>query len=119
MWKTQKLFEVSVSVINESTPVRGTGGIAVISDDTETEISMVIMPDYGIHREPRKEGQYVYERIYAHVRADEMAKADMIVGKTRIEWNGNIYMVHSIIDYTSLKLFQIAEIEMRRKLDSY
>ena len=117
MYKTQKKFEETVLVLNESAPVRGSGGIAVITDGTQQSISMVMLPDFEIHRESTVHGQYSYERLFAHVRVDEMDKVDMIPGKTRVEWNGYIYIVYRVLDYTSKTLFRNAEIEMRRRLD--
>jgi len=117
MWKTQTKYEETVTAYNQSEPTRGSGGIAFITKGTETEIKMVMMPDFEIYREMRKEGQYSYERVFAQIRLSEMDKLDMIPGKTRIEWNGNTYVIHNILDYTSKIMFQNAEIEMRRRLD--
>ena len=117
MFKTQKQFEENITVLNESDPVRGSGGIAKITDSSETTIRALIMPDMDIHIETREEGQYHYERVYAHVRKSQIELVDIIPGKTRIDWNGNEYVVRDILDYTSKKLFQNAEIEMRRRLD--
>jgi len=118
MWKTQKQFEENVTVRNEQTPSRASGGIAVIGKTTDTTLKMLILPDETIHREPRKEGQYSYERLFAQVRSDEMEKVDMIPGKTRVIWNGLEYRVVGIIDVRSKKKFKNAEIEMRRLLDT-
>lgn len=111
------MFEETVTVLNEGSPIRGSGGIAIITDGTSQSIRMLILPDDNRHREPRKEGQYSYEQLFAHVRKTEMAKVDMIPGKTRVVWNGNEYKVINIIDYRTKVRFQNAEIEMRRRLD--
>lgn len=116
MWKRQKLLEETVTVVNEQPPTRGSGGIAIISTPATIEIRMLMLPDMTIYREPRKEGQYSYERLLAHVSKDEMDKVDMIPGKTKIVWNGLTYKVVNIIDYRSKLLFRNAEIEMRRQL---
>lgn len=116
MWKTQKKFEEIVTVLNESSPERGSGGISVITDGTSKDIRMLMLPDMNIHREPRKEGQYSYERVYAHISRTEMDKVEIIPGKTRIVWNGLTYKVMNILDYSSKILFQNAEIEMRRQV---
>ena len=117
MWKTQMKYEETVIAYNQSEPTRGSGGIAIITKGGETGLKMVMMPDFDVYRERRKEGQYSYERVFAHIRLSEMNKLDMIPGKTRIEWNGNTYIVHSILDYTSKNMYQNAEIEMRKRLD--
>jgi hypothetical protein len=117
MFQTQKKFEETVTVLNEGSPVAGSGGIAIITDGTSQDIKMVMLPDMNLHREPRKEGQYSYETLFAHVRRDEMDKVNMIPGKTRVVWNGNEYKVIGIIDYRTKVRFQNAEIEMRRRLD--
>ena len=117
MFKTQKKFEEDIVVLNESDPVRGSGGIAKITDSSETTIRALVLPDIDIHMETREEGQFHFERVYAHIRKSQKELVDIIPGKTRIEWNGNNYVVADIIDYTSKKLFQNAEIEMRRRLD--
>jgi hypothetical protein len=116
MWKTQQKFEETVTVLNEQSPIRGSGGISVITDGTSKQIRMLMLPDLTIHRETRKEGQYSYERVYAHISKDEMDKVDMIPGKTRIVWNGLTYKVMNIVDYRSKILFQNAEIELRRQI---
>jgi len=116
MWKTSQKFEETVTVINEQTPIRGSGGIAVISDNTSQQVKMVMLPDITIHSEPRKGGQYSYERLYAQVSKDEIDDVDIIPGKTRVVWNGLEYRVVHIIDYTSKLLFRNVEIEMRRNI---
>ena len=116
MWKMSKRFEETVTVVNEQSPVRGSGGIAIITTPSTTEIRMVMLPDRNVFKEPRKEGQYNYERLLAHVSKYEIDKVDMIPGKTKVVWNGLTYKVVSILDYTSKKLFRNAEIEMRRQL---
>ena len=116
MWKTQKKFEETVTVLNEQSPTRGSGGISVIADGTTTGVRMLMLPDLNIHRETRKEGQYSYERVYAHISKGEMDKVDMIPGKTRVVWNGLTYKVMNILDYSSKILFQNAEIELRRQI---
>lgn len=116
MWKHQKRHEETVIVINESAPSYSSGGIAIITDASGVSMKMVIMPDGSRFREPRKEGQYNYERIFAHVSKNEIEKADIIEGKTKIVWNGNTYKVFTKLDYTSKPRFRIAEIEMRRKI---
>jgi hypothetical protein len=118
MWKSQRSLEETVTVLNEQSPSRGSGGIAVITDGTSQEIRMLMLPDMNIHRESRKEGQYSYERVYAHISKNEMDKVDMIPGKTRVVWNGLTYKVMNIIDYRSKFKFQNAEIEMRRQIDT-
>lgn len=117
MFKTQKQFEETITVLNESDPVRGSGGIAVITDSSNVSIKALMLPDYDIHKEVRDEGQFHYERLFAQIRKSEMEKILVVPGKTRIVWNGNEYVVYSIVDYTSKFLFQNAEIEMRRRLD--
>ena len=116
MWKSQQSLEETVTVLNEQSPTRASGGIAVITDGTSQEIRMLMLPDIIIHKEPRKEGQYSYERLYAHISKTEMDKVDMIPGKTRVVWNGLTYKVMGIIDYRSKFKFQNAEIELRRQL---
>jgi len=117
MWKTQKRFEETVTVVNESIPSLASGGIAVITDSSSVSMKMVILPDESKFREPRKEGQYQYERLFAHVRKTEMLKADIIPGKTKVIWNGETYKVFSKLDYTTKPKFRIAEIEMRRRIE--
>jgi len=116
MWKTQQKFEETVTVYNEQPPTRGSGGVAVISQGTATGVRMLMLPDGVIYREPRKEGQYSYERVTAQISSEEMDKIDMIPGKTKVIWNGLTYKVMSIIDYRDKILFQNAEIELRRQL---
>lgn len=116
MWKMSKNFEETVTVVNEQPPTRGSGGIAIITTPATQEIKMVMLPDMNVFREPRKEGQYNYERLFAQVSKDEIDKVEMIPGKTKVVWNGLTYKVVNIIDYTSKKLFRNAEIEMRRQL---
>lgn len=116
MWKTQKKFEETVTVLNEQNPTRASGGVAVISDGASQDIRMLMLPDGVMHRESRKEGQYAYERVTAQISSEEMDKVDMIPGKTRVVWNGLTYKVMSIIDYRDKILFQNAEIELRRQL---
>lgn len=119
MWKTQTRFEENVTVINENTPTLSSGGVAIITNNTSVSLKMLILPDTSVFRESRKEGQYQYERLFAQVRKTEIEKASIIPGKTRIIWNGNTYKVFSKMDYTSKPKFKIAEIEMRRRIDSY
>ena len=88
MWKSQRSLEETVTVLNEQSPTRASGGIAVITDGTPQQIRMLMLPDLNIHRETRKQGQYSYERVYAHISKSEMNKIDMIPGKTRVVWNG-------------------------------
>lgn len=116
MWKMSKKFEETVTVVNEQPPTRGSGGVAIITTPTTQEIRMMMLPDRNVFKEPRKEGQYNYERLIAHVSKDEIDKVEMIPGKTKVVWNGLTYKVVSIIDYTSKILFRNAEIEMRRQL---
>lgn len=116
MFKTQKQFEETITVVNEGSPSYASGGIAIISDGTSKNIKAVIMPDIDTHRETRKEGQFEVEVVFAQVRKSEMDKIDMIPGKTRITWNGYSYRVTSIVDYRSKPLFKNAEIEMRRRI---
>lgn len=116
MWKTSKKFEETVTVVNEQPPTRGSGGVAIITTPSTQEIQMMMLPDTNVFNEPKKEGQYNYERLFAHVNKDEMDKVDMIPGKTKVVWNGLTYKVVNIINYTSKILFQNAEIEMRRQL---
>lgn len=116
MWKTQKPLEETVTVYNEQSPTRGSGGVAVISDGDSEDIKMLILPDEIIHREPRKEGQYSYERLFAQVSKTEMDKVNIKEGKTKVIWNGLTYKVYSVIDYTSKPRFKLAELEMRRQL---
>ena len=117
MWKTQQKFEETVLVYNEQAPTRASGGVAVISNGTTTGVNMLMLPDNIIHKEPRKEGQYSYERVIAQVSDKEMNKISIIPGKTKIIWNGLTYKVMSIIDYTSKILFQNAELELRRQIE--
>ena len=117
MWKTQQKFEETVTVYNEQAPTRASGGVAVISDGTSQDIQMLMLPDNIIHREPRKEGQYSYERVTAQISKDELDKVSIIPGKTKIIWNGLTYKVMSMIDYTSKLYFQLAELELRRQLE--
>ena len=117
MWKTQRQFEETVTVYNEGSPTRGSGGIAIISDGTSLSIKMLMLPDYNIHVETKKEGQSKFERVYAQISKIEMDKISIIPGKTKVIWNGNTYKVTTIIDYTLKPLFQLAEIEMRRQLE--
>ena len=115
--KEAKKYEEDITVLNESDPVRGSGGIAVITDSSSDTIRAMLMPDLDIHIEARRDGQYRYDKVYAHVRQSVMDSVSIIPGKTRIEWNGNEYVVSNILDYTSKKLFRNAEIEMRKRLD--
>jgi len=117
MFKTQKMFEENITIINESSPARASGGIAVITEGSSTTIKAVVMPDLDSYAEPRKEGQYNYERLFAQVRKSEMDRVNLVKGKTKLIWNGLEYKIVNIIDYTSKKLFQNAEIEARRKID--
>ena len=117
MFATQKRFEESVTIINESDPAYGSGGIAIITDTSSKSIKAVVMPDYAIHRETNREGQSTYERAYMQVRKTEMDKIDMIPGRTRVTWNGYSYRVVNIIDVRNNKFFRNAEVEMRRRLD--
>jgi len=117
MWKAQKRYEETVTVVNESSPTYSSGGIAVITDATGVSIRMLILPDQSVFREPRKEGQYQFERLFAHITKSEIAKAEITPGKTKVVWNGNTYKVYSKMDYTSKFKFKIAEIEMRRKIE--
>lgn len=116
MWKMSKGFEETVTVVNEQPPTRGSGGIAIITTPATQEIRMVMLPDMNVFHEPRKEGQYNYERLFAQVSKGELDKVDMIPGKTKVVWNGLTYKVVNILNYTSKKLFRNAEIEMRRQL---
>lgn len=116
MWKTNKKFEETVTVVNEQSPTRGSGGIAKITTPATQDIRMLMLPDNNIYRELRREGQFNYERVTAQISKDEMEKVDMIPGKTKIVWNGFTYKVVNITDYTSKLLFRNAEIEMRRQL---
>jgi len=116
MFKTQKPYEETVTVYNQLTPVRASGGIATIPTSSSTTMKAVMLPDSNIYRENRKEGQFFYERVFAQVRKDEINRVSIIPGKTRIEWNGYTYVVYQMLDYTSKKLFQNAEIELRRRL---
>ena len=116
MWKTNTRFHETVTVVNEQSPTRGSGGIAVITTPATQDIKMVMLPDNNLYKELRREGQYNYERVTAHVSKGEIDKVDMIPGKTKIVWNGLTYKVVSIIDYTSKLLFKTAEIEMRRQI---
>jgi len=117
MWKTQKKFEEKVTVVNENSPIRGDGGIAIITDNTSTGVKMVMLPDGQVYHENRKEGQFSYERVYAHVSKNEMDKTPIVPGRTKVIWNGLTYVVMEIIDYSNKLLFKNAEIELRRKLD--
>ena len=116
MWKTQKMFEEDITVVNESAPVRGSGGIAIITDGTSTTIRALMLPGSELYREQRQEGQYTYERIFAHVNKDEIDKVSLVEGKTKVIWNGLTYRVIRVMDYTSKKRFRNAEIELRRRI---
>jgi len=117
MWKIQKMFEENVTVINELEPVISSGGISTISYDSGVTIKMVMLPDENRYRENRKDGIYQYEKLFAHVRKDEMEKVEVIPGKSQVIWNGETYRVVTKLPYESKQMFQIAEIEMRRKID--
>lgn len=116
MFLTQKKFETNITVFNDGEPQYASGGTAIISSGVSQSIKAVIMPDDRFYRENRKEGQYISERVFAHVRKDEMDKVDMIPGKSRITWNGYSYEVVNILDYRDKPLFRNAEIEMRRRI---
>lgn len=116
MYNAQKQYEETVTVINEGVASLSSGGISTITDATGVSINMLILPDDSVYREPRKEGGYEYEKIFAQVSRDEIAKAAITPGQTRIIWNGNTYKVYRKLDYTTKSRWQLAEIEMRRRI---
>lgn len=115
MFKTQKLYEETVTVLNESTTARASGGVGVITEGSQQEVKMLILPDDSIYEEDRNGGYTMTEQLFAHISKTEMEKVSLIPGRTRVIWNGNEYRVVDIIDYTSKPKFKNAEIRMVRK----
>jgi len=116
MFKTQKKHEEIVTVINESTTTRGSGGVGVITDGSRQDVSMVMLPDDSIYEEDRHGGYTQIEQLFAHVSKNEMEKVFLIPGRTKVIWNGNTYRVMDIVDYTSKPNFKNAEIRLVRKI---
>jgi len=115
MFKTQKIYEETVSVLNESTTTRGSGGIGIITDGSLQSVKMLILPDDSIYEEDRNGGYTMTEVLFAHIRKTEMDKVSLIPGRTKVIWNGNTYRVMDIVDYTSKPKFKNAELRLVRK----
>ena len=115
MYKTQKRYEETVTVLNESESSRGSGGVSFINEGSQKEVSMLILPDDSIYEEDRTGGYTITEQLFAHISKTEMEKVPLIPGRTQVIWNGNTYRVMDIIDYTSKPKFKNAEIRMVRK----
>jgi len=117
MHHTQRHYEEIVSVIHESTTTRGSGGIGIITEGTETDVRMVILPDVRVYKQDRAGGTYFVETLYGQIRKTELDKVSLEPGRTKVIWNGNTYRVMDIIDYTSKMKFKNAELRMQRKVD--
>ena len=117
MYKTQKRYEEKVLVLNESTATRSSGGISVITEGSQQEVSMLILPDESVYEEDRNGGYTMTENLFAHISKSEMENVSLIPGRTQVIWNGNTYRVMDIIDYTSKPKFRNAEIRMVRRRD--
>lgn len=115
MFKTQKTYEETVQVINESTTSRASGGVGVITTGSQTDVKMLILPDDTRYKEDRNGGYQQIEQLFAHISKKEIDKVSLIPGRTKVIWNGNTYRVVDIIDYTSKPRFKNAEIRMVRK----
>lgn len=115
MFKTQKTYEETVQVINESTTTRGSGGVGIITQGSQTDVKMLILPDDTVYKEDREGGYQQIEQLFAHISKKEIDKVSLIPGRTQVIWNGNTYRVIDIIDYTSKPRFKNAEIRMVRK----
>lgn len=111
MFRTQKHNEELVTVRNEYEPVRASGGVSRIDVYQETGIRMVMLPDQRRYVEDPK-GFKLVDYMYAHVSREEMTKADMIPGKTKIIWNGDTWRVQGILDYRMKDKWQLAEITL-------
>lgn len=115
MFKTQKRYEETVYVINESATARASGGIGTITETTQTAVKMLILPDDNMYKEDRQGGYQQIEQLLAHISKDEIEKVSLTPGITKVIWNGNTYRVMDIIDYTSKPKWKNAEIRMVRK----
>ena len=115
MFKTQKTYEETVQVINESTTSRASGGVGVITTGSQTDVKMLILPDDSIYKEDRNGGYQQIEQLFAHISKKEINKVSLIPGRTQVIWNGNTYRVVDIIDMTTKPRFKNAEIRMVRK----
>lgn len=111
MWKTQKRYEETITVRNEQIPQWSSGGIATVTVTGVVSIKAVMLPDDRKYKQS-DDGDMLVDMMYAHVRKDEMAKADMIPGKTKIIWNGDTWRVIGIVDYRTKARWQNAEIQL-------
>lgn len=117
MWRRSRLHTELVTAKNYSSPIRLDGGRRDRDIEQEVELRIIVM-DHETIDSHEDFGIITYDKITFQVSGYEMDKKDFYVktGKTYIEWNGEMYRVNDVTDYTNRIQTSLVECKAVRRL---
>jgi len=117
MWMHNRIHTIPIEVYNQSERIRGTGGIAQITESEHITLRVTWIPPINRFRQV-EQGNFIEEKIVFQVSISELRKKSftLIVGRTHIIKDGNNYRLSFIEDGSYMNTLQSRECVAIRKI---